>query len=95
MTLGGGPTVFEGCSAPRAISFRLQSMNTYGGVGNKIEGSASPCLCLHAAFFPQDLAKAFQEEAQASGKNRLLLTAAVPNDRGQVDAGYEVDKIAL
>ncbi|XP_076797324.1 chitotriosidase-1 isoform X2 [Arvicanthis niloticus] len=43
----------------------------------------------------QDLAKAFQEEAQSSGKNRLLLTAAVPNDRGQVDAGYEVDKIAL
>lgn len=65
------------------------------GVGYRIEGCASPCLCLHAAFFPQDLAKAFQEEAQASGKNRLLLTAAVPNDRGQVDAGYEVDKIAL
>ncbi|GAB1285442.1 Chitotriosidase-1 [Apodemus speciosus] len=43
----------------------------------------------------QDLAKAFQEEAQSSGRERLLLTAAVPNDRGQVDAGYEVDKIAL
>ena len=45
-------------------------------------------------FFPQDLAKAFQEEAQSSGKERLLLTAAVPSDRGRVDAGYEVDKIA-
>ncbi|EDL39629.1 chitotriosidase-1 isoform X1 [Mus musculus] len=42
----------------------------------------------------QDLAKAFQEEAQSSGKERLLLTAAVPSDRGLVDAGYEVDKIA-
>lgn len=42
-----------------------------------------------------DLAKAFQEEAQASGKERLLLSAAVPAGRGHVDAGYEVDKIAL
>lgn len=41
----------------------------------------------------QDLAKAFQEEARASGKSRLLLTAAVPTGRGHVDAGYEVDKI--
>ncbi|XP_052055783.1 chitotriosidase-1 [Apodemus sylvaticus] len=40
-------------------------------------------------------AKAFQEEAQSSGRERLLLTAAVPNERGQVDAGYEVEKISL
>lgn len=93
MTQGGGPTVVEGCYGPRTSSFRLQSVNTYGGVGNRIEGPASPCLCLHSAFFPQDLAKAFQEEARASGKSRLLLTAAVPTGRGHVDAGYEVDKI--
>uniref|UniRef100_A0A2K6RZB4 Chitotriosidase-1 n=1 Tax=Saimiri boliviensis boliviensis TaxID=39432 RepID=A0A2K6RZB4_SAIBB len=42
----------------------------------------------------QDLANAFQKEAQTSGKARLLLSAAVPAGRTYVDAGYEVDKIA-
>ncbi|XP_031992439.1 chitotriosidase-1 isoform X2 [Hylobates moloch] len=42
----------------------------------------------------QDLANAFQQEAQTSGKERLLLSAAVPAGRTYVDAGYEVDKIA-
>uniref|UniRef100_A0A2I3GW43 Chitotriosidase-1 n=2 Tax=Nomascus leucogenys TaxID=61853 RepID=A0A2I3GW43_NOMLE len=41
----------------------------------------------------QDLANAFQQEAQTSGKERLLLSAAVPAGRTYVDAGYEVDKI--
>ncbi|XP_011845880.1 PREDICTED: chitotriosidase-1 isoform X3 [Mandrillus leucophaeus] len=41
-----------------------------------------------------DLANAFQQEAQTSGKERLLLSAAVPAGRTYVDAGYEVDKIA-
>ncbi|XP_021084791.1 chitotriosidase-1 isoform X2 [Mesocricetus auratus] len=43
----------------------------------------------------QDLATAFQQEAQTSGKERLLLTAAVPAGQNHVNAGYEVDKIAL
>uniref|UniRef100_F7HEI1 Chitotriosidase-1 n=1 Tax=Callithrix jacchus TaxID=9483 RepID=F7HEI1_CALJA len=42
----------------------------------------------------QDLANAFQKEAKTSGKERLLLSAAVPAGRTYVDAGYEVDKIA-
>uniref|UniRef100_A0A2K5ESP5 Chitotriosidase-1 n=1 Tax=Aotus nancymaae TaxID=37293 RepID=A0A2K5ESP5_AOTNA len=42
----------------------------------------------------QDLANAFQKEAQTSEKERLLLSAAVPAGRTYVDAGYEVDKIA-
>ncbi|XP_025211972.1 chitotriosidase-1 isoform X2 [Theropithecus gelada] len=42
----------------------------------------------------QDLANAFQQEAQTSGKERLLLSAAVPAGQTYVDAGYEVDKIA-
>nr|XP_035935462.1 chitotriosidase-1 isoform X1 [Halichoerus grypus] len=42
----------------------------------------------------QDLADAFQQEAQTSGKERLLLSAAVPAGRKDIDAGYEVDKIA-
>ncbi|XP_004392846.1 PREDICTED: chitotriosidase-1 isoform X3 [Odobenus rosmarus divergens] len=37
---------------------------------------------------------AFQQEAQTSGKERLLLSAAVPAGRKTIDAGYEVDKIA-
>uniref|UniRef100_A0A452QPQ4 Chitinase 1 n=1 Tax=Ursus americanus TaxID=9643 RepID=A0A452QPQ4_URSAM len=41
----------------------------------------------------QDLANAFQQEAQTSGKERLLLSAAVPAGRKHIDAGYEVDKI--
>nr|ABX82529.1 chitotriosidase [Equus caballus] len=42
----------------------------------------------------QELTNAFQQEAQASGKERLLLSAAVPAGRAYVDAGYEVDRIA-
>ncbi|XP_004625516.2 chitotriosidase-1 isoform X1 [Octodon degus] len=42
----------------------------------------------------QGLAKAFQQEAGTSGKERLLLSAAVPAERQYVDAGYEVDKLA-
>ncbi|XP_054441527.1 chitotriosidase-1 [Pteronotus mesoamericanus] len=42
----------------------------------------------------QDLADAFQQEARVSGKERLLLSAAVPAGRQYIDAGYEVDKIA-
>ncbi|XP_010643347.1 chitotriosidase-1 isoform X2 [Fukomys damarensis] len=42
----------------------------------------------------QALAKAFWQEAQTSGKERLLLSAAVPAGRHFVDAGYEVDKLA-
>ncbi|XP_012872936.1 PREDICTED: chitotriosidase-1 [Dipodomys ordii] len=42
----------------------------------------------------QDLVKAFQQESQASGKERLLLSAAVPSGRSQVEASYEVDRIA-
>lgn len=98
MTRGGGPTVFECCSVPRASSFRPQSVNTYGcvcGGGKRVGRPASSCLCLHSEFLPQDLATAFQEEAQTSGKERLLLTAAVPAGRDLVDAGYEVDRMAL
>ncbi|XP_070286407.1 chitotriosidase-1 [Myotis yumanensis] len=42
----------------------------------------------------QELAAAFQQEAGASGKERLLLSAAVPAGRQAITAGYEVDKIA-
>ncbi|KAK2497789.1 hypothetical protein MC885_017827, partial [Smutsia gigantea] len=51
-------------------------------------------LRVHSELPLQDLANAFRQEAQASGKDRLLLSAAVPGGRQYIDAGYEVDKIA-
>ena len=37
---------------------------------------------------------AFVVESSSSGKARLLLTAAVPAGKGNIDAEYEVSKIA-
>ncbi|XP_036765502.2 chitotriosidase-1 isoform X2 [Manis pentadactyla] len=48
----------------------------------------------HFTALVQDLANAFRQEAQASGKERLLLSAAVSGGRQYIEAGYEVDKIA-
>uniref|UniRef100_A0A8D1NLB3 chitinase n=1 Tax=Sus scrofa TaxID=9823 RepID=A0A8D1NLB3_PIG len=42
----------------------------------------------------QDLANAFKQEAQITGKARLLLSAAVSAARPSIEAGYEVDQIA-
>ncbi|KAM7335939.1 hypothetical protein ACRRTK_004432 [Alexandromys fortis] len=55
----------------------------------------SPGASVEIQKISKDLATAFQEEAQSSGKERLLLTAAVPTGQDHVDAGYEVDKTAL
>ncbi|XP_007939348.1 chitotriosidase-1 [Orycteropus afer afer] len=48
----------------------------------------------HFTALVQELVSAFQQEAQSSEKERLLLSAAVSAGRAIVDAGYEVDKIA-
>ncbi|XP_004862245.1 chitotriosidase-1 [Heterocephalus glaber] len=48
----------------------------------------------HFTALVQALAEAFWQEARASGRERLLLSAAVPAGRHFVDAGYEVDKLA-
>ncbi|XP_056671730.1 chitotriosidase-1 isoform X2 [Monodelphis domestica] len=42
----------------------------------------------------ENLRDAFLQESQKSGKNRLLLSAAVPAGRNNVDRGYEVPKIS-
>ncbi|XP_072504253.1 chitotriosidase-1 isoform X2 [Notamacropus eugenii] len=42
----------------------------------------------------EDLHNAFLQECKKSGKNRLLLSAAVPAGRYQVDRGYEIQKIS-
>ena len=42
----------------------------------------------------QELREAFDEDALATGKDRLLLTAAVAAGKGTIDRGYEVDKLS-
>ncbi|XP_028925098.1 chitotriosidase-1-like [Ornithorhynchus anatinus] len=42
----------------------------------------------------QELMTAFQQEAKSTGKERLLLSAAVAIGKSKVDNGYEVDKIS-
>ena len=46
------------------------------------------CICL------QELRAAFDEEAQQSGGERLLLTAAVPAGQSTIDRGYDVPQLA-
>ncbi|KAJ7333003.1 hypothetical protein JRQ81_015183 [Phrynocephalus forsythii] len=48
----------------------------------------------HFTSLVQELAREFQAESQRSGKERLLLTAAVAAGKATVDGGYEVDKIS-
>uniref|UniRef100_A0A8C3P8U4 Chitinase-3-like protein 1 n=1 Tax=Chrysemys picta bellii TaxID=8478 RepID=A0A8C3P8U4_CHRPI len=42
----------------------------------------------------QEMAKAFQEKAQKTGKQKLILSATVGAVRELVDASYEIDKIS-
>lgn len=42
----------------------------------------------------QELRAAFDAEAQATGRPKLLLTAAVAAGKPTIDAGYEIDKVA-
>ena len=43
----------------------------------------------------QELYTAFELEALDSGKERLLLTAAVAAGKSNIDAAYEVDKLSM
>ena len=43
---------------------------------------------------PQELRAGFEAEAAATGKERLLLTAAVGAGKPTIDAGYEIDLIS-
>ena len=42
----------------------------------------------------QELVAAYAAEAAATGKNQLMLTAAVSAGKGTIDAGYEIAEIA-
>ena len=41
------------------------------------------------------LREAFEKEAKESGRERLLLTAAVAGARNTIDKAYEVDKVSI
>ncbi len=43
--------------------------------------------------FIKILYEIFEKEAETSGKERLLLTAAVAAAKANIDKGYEVDKL--
>ena len=42
----------------------------------------------------QDLKEAFENEATVTGRERLLLTAAVTAGKQTIDDGYEIEKLA-
>ncbi|XP_069094534.1 chitotriosidase-1-like [Pleurodeles waltl] len=42
----------------------------------------------------EEMIKAFQDEAQQTGKERLLLSAAVSAGKGTIDTGYEISRIS-
>ncbi|TFK03767.1 ubiquitin-associated and SH3 domain-containing protein B [Platysternon megacephalum] len=48
----------------------------------------------HFTSLIQELATAFEKEAQKTGKEKLLLSTAVSSGRINIDTGYEVDKIS-
>ena len=61
--------------------------------------SGSPCSNLDLSFLHRhllfaDLAEAFAQEAKESGRDRLLLTAAVPVGPDTIRGGYDVPKLA-
>lgn len=49
-----------------------------------------PVVSLHA----QELFEAYEAEGKASGKPRLMLSAAVSAGKGTIDAGYEIAEIS-
>lgn len=91
--LSPGPTVLCVSIAQTSpeVGFQTPKREHLLGAPRNLSG---PCLWVHSELPLQDLAKAFQQEAQTSGKERLLLSAAVAAGRTTIDAGYEVDKIA-
>lgn len=56
--------------------------------------SKNDCLNqLAIMFFYQVLYAAFEKEAESTGNERLLLTAAVAAAKVNIDKAYEVDKL--
>ena len=52
------------------------------------------CLIKHICTSLQALAIGFEEEAEQTNRNRLLLTAAVAAGKTTIDNGYEVKEIS-
>jgi len=48
----------------------------------------------YLSFSSQELVEAYEAEAIATGKPKLMLSAAVAAGKGTIDAGYEIAEIA-
>ena len=57
-----------------------------------IPGKLITKLCLH--FDRQEMRAAFEAEAAATGRERLLLTAAVGAGKSTIEKAYEIDLIS-
>ncbi len=51
-------------------------------------------LTMVLLFRFQELREAYEEEADTTGRPRLLVTAAVGAGKGTIDSAYEVEEIA-
>jgi hypothetical protein len=51
-------------------------------------------VVIYAMFCVQDLKRAFEADAASSGKDRLLLTAAVGAGKPIIDTAYDVPAIS-
>ena len=58
------------------------------------DGVAAPTSWFNYSFQRQEMQTAFHQESLASGRNKLLLTAAVSAGKSKIDSGYDVPVIA-
>lgn len=51
-------------------------------------------MFIYLCWSSQELLEAYEAEGKATGKQRLMLSAAVPAGKGTIDAGFEIAEVA-